>query len=152
MNKFFYFFILLGIISGCTKSPEKRVVQAYPSGNPKVVRYFEKDGSKEKMVKEEVFYENKRLQYSGEFKDSLRNGHWVYYYENGNPWSEGDFKNGLSDGMRKTYFENGKLRYEGGYKAGKMSGIWKFYHETGKLDKEVNADTIHDPQKLVPSS
>jgi antitoxin component YwqK of YwqJK toxin-antitoxin module len=130
------------IWGGCTAKPEKRIIENYPTGNPKLVRYFAKENGKAKMVKEEVFYENKRIEYSGEFKDSVRNGRWVYYYENGNMWSEGFFKNGQSDGLRKTYYENGKLRYEGVYDNGKMKGTWKFYDENGNFAKEVNADTL----------
>jgi len=137
-----YTLLLLFSLAACTTKPEKRVIEAYKTGNPKVVRYFAKENGKEKMVKEEVFYENNRIEYSGEFKDSLRNGHWLYYYENGKLWSDGFFKDGVSDGLRKTYYENGKLRYEGVYDKGRMKGSWKFYDENGTLSKEVNADTL----------
>jgi antitoxin component YwqK of YwqJK toxin-antitoxin module len=142
MKTRFILLVLIGLLIGCTSKPEKRVIEKFPAGNPKIVRYYDDKSGQEKMVKEEVFYENKKLQYSGEFKDSLRHGHWIYYYQNGNVWSEGDFKDGLSEGLRKTYFENGQLRYEGRYEKGIMKGLWKFYSQDGKLSKQINADTL----------
>jgi antitoxin component YwqK of YwqJK toxin-antitoxin module len=143
MKKYIYLTVLLVIFASCNRK-QKVVEETYSGGAPKVEKYYVGEGTDKELVKEVRYYANKNVQLEGEYKDSKRDGDWVYYYENGNKWSEGSYVNGLDDGKRVTYYETGKKRYEGDYKEGKRVGMWKFYDENGKTLKEIDyekADT-----------
>jgi antitoxin component YwqK of YwqJK toxin-antitoxin module len=118
------------------------VEETYPGGSPKVEKYYVGEGANKEMVKQVTYYPNKQKQMEGEFKDSLRDGYWVYYYDNGNKWSEGSYIKGLDQGKRTTYYQNGAKRYQGDYKEGKRVGIWVFYDSTGKQLKEIDYDKV----------
>ena len=140
MKKYVYLIAFIFILVSCNKR-QKVVEETYEGGSPKVEKYYEGEGANKELVKEVTYYPNKQKQLEGDYKDSKRDGNWVYYYDNGNKWSEGTFHNGLYDGNSTTYFENGAKRYDGLYKAGKKIGIWKFYDETsGKQIREVDFD------------
>jgi len=139
MKKYIYLIALIMIVAACNKA-KKVVVETYAGGAPKVEKYYVGEGASKEMVKEIRYYSNKQVQMEGEYKDSLRDGDWVYYYENGNKWSEGSFLKGLDDGKRTTYYENGGKRYVGHYKEGKRVGIWTFFDESGKALKEIDYD------------
>ncbi|MFA5781324.1 MAG: hypothetical protein WC868_03545 [Bacteroidales bacterium] len=139
MKKIFYLIIILFVIAACNK--EKKVTEeTYPDGFPKIEKYYRGESANKEMVKEVRYYSNHRKELEGNYKNSKRNGNWIYYYKNGNKWSEGSFVDGLDDSKRTVYFENGQKRYEGYYNKGNQSGIWKFWDESGKLLKEVDYD------------
>lgn len=139
MKRIIFFTALITVIAACNK--EKKVVEkTWKDGSPKVEKFYSGNDTSKDLVKEVRYYENKKKQLEGEYKDNKRNGDWVYYFENGNKWSEGAFADGLDEGKRTVYFENGQIRYEGQYQKGKQVGIWKFYSESGKLLKEVDYD------------
>jgi antitoxin component YwqK of YwqJK toxin-antitoxin module len=146
MSSFSTFFKLHGFLplllsvfvcTSCT-GREKVVVESYPDGSPRKECYYKVKGETLEMIKEIFYYPGKQVKQIGEYKNGLRDGHWIFYYDNGNVWSEGYFKEGKSHGKRLTYFENGKLRYEAWYDLDRRIGIWKFYDETGKKLKEVD--------------
>ncbi len=139
MKKYACLLAIIFIIVSCNKR-QKVVEETYDGGSPKVEKYYEGEGANKELVKEVTYYPDKQKQMEGEFKNSKRDGNWVYYYNNGNKWSEGTFLNGLDDGKRTTYYESGAKRYDGLFKAGKKVGVWKFYDESGKLLKEVDFD------------
>ena len=114
------------------------IESTYPNGSPRRVCVYSGKGENRELIKETFFYKNRKTQVDGEYKQTQRNGKWIYYYESGIVWSEGFFKDGKSDGKRVTYFPNGKIRYEGYYKEEKKVGVWKFYDKTGKLVKSVD--------------
>jgi len=141
MKKIVYFLVCIMLLSACNKA-KKVVEESYANGDPKVEKYYKGEGTSKEMVKEVRYYSNKQKQMEGEYKDSKRDGDWVYYYENGNKWSEGSFVDGLDDGTRTVYYENGKKRYQGEYDKGKQVGVWKFWDESEKLLKEIDFDKV----------
>ena len=150
MKKVIYLIAIALIIAACNKG-NKVVEQTYKDGSPKVEKYYKGEGASKEMVKQVTYYPNKQKQMEGGFKDSLRDGYWVYYYRNGNKWSEGYFTKGLDEGRRTTYYENGSKHYEGNFLAGKRVGKWKFYDHKGKMLKEIDynrADTTRNKVRV----
>ena len=118
---------------------EESVVEAsYEDGTPKKEATFKGRGANRELVKETYYYPDRKIQMTGGYKNSKRDGYWVSYYENGNKWSEGFYKNGMNEGKRTTYFESGKVRYAGQYLNDKRVGKWRFYDEAGNLLREVD--------------
>lgn len=130
-------FITLTVLASCS-SENKVVEESYPDGSPKRVCIYIGKGENRELIKETTYYSNKKPQMEGAYKNSKREGKWMYWYENGNVWSEGFFINGKSDGKRTTFFENGKVRYEGSYKEDMRVGKWQFFDENGRLLQEVD--------------
>ncbi len=100
---------------------QKKVVQKkFADGSPQVVYYYETYFIKSKLIKQEVYYENGHLEYSGEVKNDKENGEWIYYYENGKKKAHEHWLNGKETGIWKEYDESGKLIKESEYKSGKL--------------------------------
>ena len=120
------------IVTGisCNPHTQKEVILKTDNGDPKLVYHIaEKDGNKER-VKEEMFYDNGKIQYEGEFKDNKPFGKWKYYFEDGSLFAEGIFEGS----------EQGKN--------------WKFYgsdkkqlHPKGKL--EIHSFTENNQPELI---
>ena len=101
------FLVVVGFCA-CKQQLQKEVILKTEDGNPKLVYHVaEKDGKKER-VKEELFYDNGKVQYVGEFKDEKPFGKW------------------------KFYFEDGKLFAEGIFEGSEYGKDWKFYRNDGK--------------------
>jgi antitoxin component YwqK of YwqJK toxin-antitoxin module len=136
-NCTFLLILILGLLAACSRE-HKVVEESYPDGSPKRVIIYLGKGENREMIRETTFYPNKQMQMDGAYKNSKRDGKWMYWYENGKVWSEGYFINGKSDGKRTTYFENGKVRYEGFYKEDMRVGKWRFFDESGRMLQEVD--------------
>jgi antitoxin component YwqK of YwqJK toxin-antitoxin module len=139
MKKLILSLMILAAV-GCVRQ-ETLVEDSYPDGTPKKEGTYKGTGENRELVKETFYYPNKKVQMTGGYKSSKRDGYWVSYYENGNKWSEGFYKNGMNDGKRTTYFESGKIRYIGYYLNDKRVGKWQFYDEAGSLLREVDYST-----------
>jgi antitoxin component YwqK of YwqJK toxin-antitoxin module len=141
MKKYLAFIALFLVLASCGP---KRVVEAkYDNGNPRVVKYYDKVDGKEKLVKEEVFYENKVKKMEGEYSNDQRTGKWSAWYENGKLWSTGEYKDGKRNGPGMVYHENGNKYIESVYANDEKTGKWKFYDTTGKVVKEVDFDMLN---------
>lgn len=128
---------ILFAMGSCKK--ETIVIEAtFPDGSPQKICTYKGVGADKELLRETLYYPDKKIQIDGEYRHNKRNGKWVYYYSNGNIWSEGFFKDGDSDGKRTIYFENGKIKYEAFYKQGMRTGKWHFYDEKGTLLKEID--------------
>lgn len=96
----------IAVITGisCKPQVQKEVILKTDNGDPKLVYHIaEKDGKKER-IKEEVFYDNGKLQYEGEYKDDKPFGKWKYYFENGKLFAEGTF-DGSEQGKDWKFFD-----------------------------------------------
>lgn len=135
----FLFLTLISIfLLGCTSKVTEEIIEKYPDGSAKLVRYYKDDGRDKILMKECLYYPNHQKYMEGGYKNNKREGVWTSWFQNGNKWSEGTFKDGLDDGKRKVYYENGQKFFEGQYSAGKKTGTWKFYDEKGNFVKEEN--------------
>ena len=60
-----------------------------------------------------------------------REGQWSHlWWDNRKLQSKGTYKNGLKVMEWVYYHDNGQLRRNGVYKNGKREGLWKFYDES----------------------
>lgn len=118
--RFFYFMLFFLFLPFLSSAQEKVIVKTHANGKPHVVYYMKGKGESAQKVKEEVYYENGKLEYSGEYKNGIENGEWRYYYENGNLKAIEVWKNGVENGTWKEYHPDGRLARELIYKNGKL--------------------------------
>ncbi len=137
-SPYLYVALFILLLTACKSKVVEEVVQSYPDGSAKVVRFFKENDRTKTLVKEILYYPNHQKYMEGEYKNNKRDGLWISWYQNGNKWSEGIFKEGLDDGYRYIFHENGKKQIEGNYKNGKKVGVWKFYDDKGTFIKEEN--------------
>jgi antitoxin component YwqK of YwqJK toxin-antitoxin module len=104
----------------------------------------------------EAYYANGKIKCRGVYKNSLREGIWVWYYKsNGQKKEETDYKKGeyfvlnywQEDGKQTMtggtgymikYFACGGINVRAVYKNQKRDGEWTWYHENGKKKETVN--------------
>ncbi|MBR1792507.1 MAG: hypothetical protein IJ764_02575 [Bacteroidales bacterium] len=79
------------------------------------------------------FYSDGSLRSKGQYHNSLRQGHWVYYHANGLTQAEADYVDGKENGIYCVYRENGIPYYRGLYSDGKRTGKWEFYDAAGQM-------------------
>jgi antitoxin component YwqK of YwqJK toxin-antitoxin module len=103
---------------------EKTIVNKHPNGQPKVVIYIDKVTGD--MMKEEVFFSNGKLEWTGTYKNSLENGLWIFYWDNGKVKTEETYVNGKEHGTSTQYDRDGKKLKESYWKHGKMLKEVKF--------------------------
>ncbi len=96
----------------------RQVMRKHPDGSPYVVLYFKT--STQELVKEEVFFANGKIQWTGTYKDEVEDGVWKYYYENGRLKSEQHYSKGKEDGVFTDYDLSGKMVKQSIYKGGKL--------------------------------
>lgn len=140
MKKILLFVAITILAVGCGK--KKIIESTYENGNPKVVKYYHKDGETLVLDREVVFYENKTHKMEGTYKNNQRDGQWKAWYEDGTLWSEGEYKDGKREGIGIAYHENGKKYIEGMYKADMRVGLWQFYDTLGVKIKEVDFSQV----------
>jgi antitoxin component YwqK of YwqJK toxin-antitoxin module len=144
MKKYLALPIMILALYSC--GPKKVVEAKYENGNPRIIKYYDKVDGKDKLVKEEIFYENKIKKMEGEFDNDQRTGLWSAWYANGKLWSTGEYKNGKRNGPGCVYHENGTKYIESNYINDMKTGKWRFYDTTGKVVKEVDFDLLKGNQ------
>ena len=115
------FILLLPLLTAANLlfSQKKVIIKEFADGKPEVIIYVKVIDGTEQKVKEEAYYENGNMEYSGEYKNGTEHGTWIYYYENGNKKAEEKWSNGSEHGTFKEYHPDGKLAREIIYKNGK---------------------------------
>lgn len=98
----------------------KHIVKSWPDGSPQVIVYTKGKGAKQVKVKEEGYFESGILDYTGNFKNGVEHGEWVYYYQDGTKKFVEFYKNGVEDGIQYEYHPDGQLRSELHYKNGQL--------------------------------
>ncbi|MFZ5554012.1 MAG: toxin-antitoxin system YwqK family antitoxin [Bacteroidota bacterium] len=122
MKRFLPLLLLLPLLTATLPSiaQKKVVVKEFPNGKPEVIIYVKVVDGVEVKVKEEAYYENGNMEYSGEYnKEGAEHGTWKYWYENGKIKAEEKWTNGMENGTFKEYHPDGKLAREIIYKNGK---------------------------------
>ncbi|MBL4704432.1 MAG: hypothetical protein JKY54_07915 [Flavobacteriales bacterium] len=114
------FFLCMVFISSIALSQSKDtlVLKKYSNGKPHVVVFFKIEDGLHKKVKENVYYANGNLNYSGEVMDGLEHGKWEHYYEDGTKLSEGSYSYGQENGVFKTFYPDGRLAESSVYAMG----------------------------------
>lgn len=97
---------------------QRQIMRKHPNGKAYVVMYFK--STTQELAKEEVYYPNGQLQWSGTYKNDLEHGPWKYYHQNGKIKSEQNYANGKEEGIFIDYDEKGKKLKESMYQRGKL--------------------------------
>ena len=100
------------------KPTERKVMRKHDNGREHVVLFFEKETGD--LVKEEVFFPNGKMQWSGNYKNNVENGSWQFFYENGNLKTMENYLNGKEHGVTTMFNESGKKVKEEFWKHGKL--------------------------------
>lgn len=95
------------------------VVSKWPNGNNKVVVLVKEKGGKQEKVGEVSYFENGKMEYSGEYKDGVEHGTWKYYFEDGTLRAEENWKEGVEEGEWREYHPDGQLKSAFLYRDGK---------------------------------
>jgi antitoxin component YwqK of YwqJK toxin-antitoxin module len=103
---------------------ERRVMRKHPNGKEHVVLYFDKETGD--LLKEEVFFADGKLNWSGNYKRNVENGLWQFYYPNGKLKTSETYSNGKENGISTHYAESGKKIKEEHWKNGKLIKEVKF--------------------------
>jgi antitoxin component YwqK of YwqJK toxin-antitoxin module len=93
-------------------------MRKHENGKEYVVLYFNNESGE--LVKEEVYFSNGKLQWTGNYKKNLENGTWKFYFESGKIKSEETYLNGKEHGTSIEYDEKGKKIKESYWKHGKL--------------------------------
>lgn len=104
--------LILIVFSGTLYAQKEHVVSTHEDGTPEFVVWMKGSPGSEKIVKEEAYFEDGKVEYTGHYKNGVEDGLWTYYYENGNKKYEETYKNGVEHGVRYEYAPDGSLRVE----------------------------------------
>jgi len=96
----------------------RQVMRKHADGSPYVVLYFK--STTQELVKEEVFFPNGKLQWTGTYKNSVEDGVWKYFHENGRLKSEQQYSKGKENGVFSDFDLAGKIVKQSIYKNGKL--------------------------------
>lgn len=122
MQKVLFFIALFSATTLCAQ--QEQIVSKHKNGNPEFVVWMKGDPGSAKIVREEAYYEDGTIEYTGNYKDGVEDGVWIYYYENGNKRLEETYRDGLEHGVRYEYAPDGSLSAE-------------FHYNKGRLGKEI---------------
>ena len=93
------------------------------------------------------------LEYTGYYKEGIREGTHKWFFETGRLFREGNYKDGKKEGLWKYGCEKGKINddgqiivyaphctdpYSGHFIDEKEEGLWTYYHGNGQLKMEGN--------------
>jgi antitoxin component YwqK of YwqJK toxin-antitoxin module len=105
------------MLSVQTVPTERRVMRKHDNGKEHVVLYLDKESGD--LLKEEVFYPNGKMHWTGTYKNNIENGTWQFFFENGNPKTVENYLGGKEHGVTIQYNEYGKKVKEEFWKHGK---------------------------------
>ena len=103
---------------------ERRVMRKHSNGKEHVVLYFDKETGY--LIKEEVFYSDGKLNWSGNYKRNVEHGLWQFYHANGKLKTSETYNNGKENGVSTHYSESGKKIKEEHWRSGKLVKEIKF--------------------------
>jgi antitoxin component YwqK of YwqJK toxin-antitoxin module len=145
-SKVIAIFLIAIIFSSCSKG-DKEIISFYENGSPKLIYFTKtKNGVKEKVF-EQMYYENGKLQYVGNFINNEKTGKWEYYFQNGTLFSKCDYTNSKS-GFNWEVYKMDKTKLVN--KNDKVEEV-TFYVEGGLAAIRVKNQTQEKEYRFFPS-
>jgi len=92
----------------------------------------------EKWMEAKAWFPNKNPNYTGFYKNELKDGDWKYYFDNGKVKEEGPYKDSKKQGHWISWTPYGFKDMEGDYINERPNGLWTYYYETGVKSMEQN--------------
>lgn len=71
--------------------------------------------------------------YTGQFKDDVPQGHFIYYFKEGGKKADMHYSSNGQQVRTSTYHSNGQLMAEGRYVGRKKDSLWTYYDRQGRL-------------------
>lgn len=93
-------------------------MRKHSNGKEHVVIFLDKATGD--LMKEEVYFPNGKMQWTGTYKKNIENGTWQFFYENGKLKTVETYLNGKEHGTSTHYNESGKKVREEFWKHGKL--------------------------------
>ena len=121
MKHFFNFLLAVTLIASSAFQDiptERRVMRKHPNGKEHVVLYFDKETGY--LLKEEVFYSDGKMNWSGSYKRNIEHGLWQFYHANGKLKTIETYSNGKENGISTHYSQSGKRIKEEHWRNGKL--------------------------------
>lgn len=117
--KTFFPAFLLFIFLSSFQDPalDRQVMRMHDNGQEHVVLYFDKLSGD--LMKEEVFFPNGNLQWTGTYKNGKEDGTWQFYFSNGSIKTVENYEAGKEHGVTSQFNEQGKKVKEEFWKHGK---------------------------------
>jgi antitoxin component YwqK of YwqJK toxin-antitoxin module len=116
-NLFSSFVLFLFLCSFQDPALDRQVMRMHDNGQEHVVLYFDK--MSKDLMKEEVFFPNGNLQWTGTYKSGKEDGTWQFFYSNGNIKTVENYEGGKEHGVTTHFNEQGKKTKEEFWKHGK---------------------------------
>jgi len=113
-----YSLFLVSMVSFQDIPTERRVMRKHANGKEHVVLYFDQETGY--LMKEEVFYSDGKLNWSGSYKRNVEHGLWQFYHPNGKLKTSETYSNGKENGISTHYSETGKKIKEEHWRSGKL--------------------------------
>lgn len=111
--------LALAAILGFQDVPtERRVMRKHKNGKEHVVLYFDKETGD--LLKEEVFYADGKVNWTGGYKHNVEHGVWNFYHANGKLKTTETYNHGKENGTSSFYSESGKKSKEEYWRNGKL--------------------------------
>ncbi|MCQ2605708.1 MAG: hypothetical protein MJ204_04095 [Bacteroidales bacterium] len=108
-------------------------------------------GEKDKVIMEETYnhgmldgksvvywqtQENQPMEIKN-WKDSLKDGEWIWFYEDGKIRQKAKYKEDKLDGEFKVFFSDGLCHIDGKYSENVRDGLWQYFKEDGSLQIRI---------------
>lgn len=124
------FIFILSPITALSQSMIKVIAESYPSGKPKIVRYF--------YITEDVNDTIRTYNLIGTRYLNVPVSFVVQgYYENGNVQYKGQYKNGFAEGLWETFYEDGIINSRSYYKNGLICDSLQCWYSSGKMSRLI---------------
>jgi antitoxin component YwqK of YwqJK toxin-antitoxin module len=80
-----------------------------------------------------------------QYNDNLeKNGYWEEYWDNGRIEKSGEYVDGKKEGEWLLYTKQGYLLASGHYKGSKKVGVWNIYDKNKNIIKQITYDSIKE--------
>jgi len=117
-----------------------REIELFESGDTSRVASYETDG--ETIKSEIIYFPNKEIRQSGQYKNGQRFGVWKAFFTTGQLQSIRNYNDeGNEEGLSNVYKLEGDYYYlflSGYFSNGEKRGTWKFFNRNGDVIKAVS--------------
>ncbi|TVR38093.1 MAG: hypothetical protein EA392_11030 [Cryomorphaceae bacterium] len=113
-------FSLALLLSFGVMAQRRQVVSIHENGNPEFVVWTKGKNEKSRVVKEEAYYPDGTVEYTGTYRREKEHGTWIFYYETGIRKMKKNYRDGVLQGVTKEFAPDGSLRNEIHYRDGRV--------------------------------
>lgn len=118
--KHFILLIFSFLIASQVVAQRKQIVSIHDNGNPEFVVWTKGKNEKSQVVKEEAYYPDGTVEYTGTYRREKEHGTWTFYYETGVRKMKKNYRDGVLQGVTKEFAPDGSLRNEIHYRDGRV--------------------------------